>query len=149
MKFRPVPFAAIFLLFVCSWSQAQDQKPNFSGNWVLDKEKSELGPMNTQGNRRSRRSDEDKGQTEGAGEGGERRPRGGMFDSMVIEHNEPHLTIKRKTNFRGDGDQGGTQPLGRWCNDDRGGDDEGRAQRRNAQNGVQQTTLQLEVCVQH
>jgi len=102
MKFRPVPFAAIFLLFVCSWSQAQDQKPNFSGNWVLDKEKSELGPMNTQGNRRSRRSDEDKGQTEGTGEGGERRPRSGMFDSVTIEHNEPHLTIKRKMNFRGE-----------------------------------------------
>jgi hypothetical protein len=102
MKSKPVLFVAIFLSFVCSWSQAQDQKPNFSGNWVLDKEKSELGPMNGQGNRRPRRSDEDKGQAEGAGEGGERRPRGGMFDSVTIEHNEPVLIIKRKANFRGE-----------------------------------------------
>src|SRR5262245_4682420 len=86
-------FAAVCLLLSSLLIHAQDQKPNFSGTWTLDREKSELGARGGEWDR----------PPEGAGEGqGGRRPRGGMFDSMVIEHKDPNLTIKRKMNFQGE-----------------------------------------------
>ena len=86
-------------LFLCT-ILAQDQKPNFSGNWVLDREKSEFGPRNGESERRPRRDSKEREGTNEREAG--RRPRGGMFDSMIIEHNEPNLVIKRKTNFQGE-----------------------------------------------
>ena len=67
-------FASLFICLNMAW--AQNEKPNFTGTWKLDKEKSEMGTR------------------EGYG-----RFRGGMFDSLVIEHNEPTLIIKRKMNL--------------------------------------------------
>jgi hypothetical protein len=100
-------FPVILTFLFLSSIPAQDQKPNFSGTWTLDKEKSELGPRNGESERRprsdSREKQGGKEPREGAKEGeGGRRPRGGMFDSMSIEHNEPNLTIKRKMNFQGE-----------------------------------------------
>jgi hypothetical protein len=107
MKIKQWLVPVIPLLFFFSYIQAQDQKPNFSGTWALDKEKSELGPRNPESGRRPggdvKEGDGAKQPREGANDGeGGRRPRGGMFDSMTIEHNEPHLTIKRKMNFQGE-----------------------------------------------
>jgi hypothetical protein len=105
MKIKQQLFPVILTLLFLSSIRAQDQKPNFSGTWTLDREKSELGPRNGESERRPRSDPKEKqgGKEEGAKEGeGGRRPRGVMFDSMIIEHNEPNLTIKRKMNFQGE-----------------------------------------------
>jgi hypothetical protein len=104
MKIKQGLLPVIPLLFFLSYIHAQDQKPNFSGTWTLDKEKSDLGPRNPESGRRPGGEGEGgKQPREGANDGeGGRRPRGGMFDSMTIEHNDPHLTIKRKMNFQGE-----------------------------------------------
>jgi hypothetical protein len=72
MKIKQVALTLASWLIGLNVAWAQNDKPNFSGTWKLDKEKSELG----------------------TDEGG--RFRGGMFDSLVIEHKEPKLAIKRK-----------------------------------------------------
>jgi hypothetical protein len=64
-----------FLLVCLQGGWAQSQKPDFSGTWKLDKEKSDVGTEERGG-----------------------RFRGGMFDSIVIEHKDPELVIKRKMN---------------------------------------------------
>ena len=73
MKIKQAALTLSSLLLCLNIVLAQDEKPNFSGIWKLDKEKSEMGTSE---------------------EGG--RFRGGMFDSLVVEHKEPKLTIKRK-----------------------------------------------------
>ncbi len=78
MKTKQAMLTLITFLIPFAYINAQSEKPNFSGTWKLDKEKSELG-----GER---------------GEGSGRRM-GGMFDFLVIEHNEPKLIIKRKMSF--------------------------------------------------
>jgi hypothetical protein len=107
MKISPGLFLVICSLLSFSWLEAQDQKPNFSGTWAIDREKSEFGPRGGERDRPPGGDDrEQQGKRppkEGVNEGeGGRRPTGGMFDSMVIEHKEPNLTIKRKMNFRGE-----------------------------------------------
>jgi hypothetical protein len=73
MKIRQAALTLASLFICCNMAGAQSEKPNFSGNWKLDREKSELGTR------------------EGGG-----RFRGGMPDSVIIEHKEPQLIIKRK-----------------------------------------------------
>ena len=80
MKTKQSMLSIIIVLIASAHTHAQSEKSNFSGTWKLDKEKSVLGG--------------------GGGEGGGRRM-GGMFDSLVIEHNEPKLIIKRKMNLPG------------------------------------------------
>jgi hypothetical protein len=107
MNIKRELFPIVCLLFSFLPIHAQDQKPNFSGTWAIDREKSEFGPWS--GERDKPPGGDDREQQgrrpprEGANEGeGGRRPRGGTFDSMVIEHKEPNLTIKRKMSFRGE-----------------------------------------------
>jgi hypothetical protein len=107
MKIKQGLLPVISLLAFFPFMQAQNQQPNFSGTWAIDREKSELGPRNGESRRRPGKDvrDEEGGRQprEGASEGeGSRRPRGGMFDSMTIEHNEPNLTIRRKMSFQGE-----------------------------------------------
>ena len=52
MKIKQGLVPVIPLLFFLSYIHAQDQKPNFSGTWTLDKEKSDLGPRNPESGRR-------------------------------------------------------------------------------------------------
>jgi hypothetical protein len=66
-----LPLASLLMCLQVGWAQAQ--KPDFSGTWKLDKEKSEVGNEERNG-----------------------RFRGGMFDSLVIEHKDPELIIRRK-----------------------------------------------------
>ncbi|PYV36974.1 MAG: hypothetical protein DMG06_29265 [Acidobacteria bacterium] len=73
MKIKQAGLTLASFLICLNVAWAQDEKPNFSGTWKLDKEKSEMGT------------------SEGGG-----RSWGRMFDSLVIEHKEPKLSIKRK-----------------------------------------------------
>ena len=52
MKIKQGLLPVVPLLFFLSYIHAQDQKPNFSGTWTLDKEKSDLGPRNPESGRR-------------------------------------------------------------------------------------------------
>jgi len=70
-----LPFVALVLIF------AQGAKPDFSGVWNLDKDKSEMGGGS------------------GGGSGGGPRM---MSPSMTIEHKDPQLIIKRKFEFQGE-----------------------------------------------
>ena len=74
MKTKKAGLLLLFLFNISPWLLAGDSKPNFTGAWVLDKDKSELGER-----------------PEGRG-----RPPGMLFDSPVIEHEGPKLTVKRK-----------------------------------------------------
>jgi hypothetical protein len=69
-----LPLASLLVCLHVGW--AQSQEPDFSGTWKLDKEKSDVATEERNG-----------------------RFRGGMFDSLVIEHKEPELVIKRKMNL--------------------------------------------------
>jgi hypothetical protein len=79
MKVKRQGLSLIFGLLSVTIAMAQQSKPNFSGNWTLDRTKSELGD---------------------AGGGGGRRA--GMFGSLAIEHSANSLTLKRKINFQGE-----------------------------------------------
>jgi hypothetical protein len=87
MKIKQGLLPVISLLFSLSYIHAQDQKPNFSGTWTLDKEKSDLGPRNPESGRRPggdlKEGEGGKQPREGANDGRVGRPRGGMFDSMI------------------------------------------------------------------
>lgn len=74
MNIKQAALTLASLLMCLNAARAQNEKPNFSGSWKLDKQQSELGT-----------DERDVG-----------RFRGGTFDSLVIEHKEPKLTIKRK-----------------------------------------------------
>ena len=89
MKTKQGLFPIICLLLFFSSILAQDQKPNFSGTWAINREKSEFGARNGDTERRPggdvRDGEGGKQPREGSSEGdGGRRPRGGMFDSMTI-----------------------------------------------------------------
>ena len=76
MKLNRLMLSIASLLVCLHVGWAQDQRPDFSGTWKLDKEKSDVGAEERNG-----------------------RFRGGMFDSLVIEHKDPELIIKRKMNL--------------------------------------------------
>ena len=87
------------------------EKPDFSGTWTLDPEKSEMG----RGGRGPGSGRFGAGRGAGrSGEGGRQRRggpgrrgmgsmgRGGMMGPLTIDHQEPLLVIKRTMNFRGE-----------------------------------------------
>jgi len=110
MKVKLGALALLITLHCAAVGSSVEGKPNFSGSWTLDKEKSDLGSQ---------------GQGGGAGRGGERggifgggipglgggrsgggsRPGGGgtagsgmggfVPTSLVIDHEEPNLTVKK------------------------------------------------------
>ena len=78
MKSRRVSLAAGILLLFVATGFGQDSKPNFSGDWTLDREKSELG------------------------EGGPGRGRGMGMGSFSITQEGDSLVVKRKVEFQGE-----------------------------------------------
>lgn len=83
MKSRLVNVATMFLLYVAVAS-AQDTKPNFSGDWTLDREKSEMGEPRP------------------GGGGGGGRGRGMGMGSFSITHDGDAVVVKRKVEFQGE-----------------------------------------------
>jgi hypothetical protein len=81
MKSRRVSVAAMMLLFCVAVGFGEDMKPNFTGDWTLDREKSEMG----EGPR-----------------GGGGRGRGMGISSLSIAHEGDTLVMKRKVEFQGE-----------------------------------------------
>ena len=77
MRTRLLALASSIFLVAGAAIFAQGGKPDLSGTWNLDKEKSEMG----------------------GGPGGGQRM---VSPSMTIEHKDPQLTIKRKFEFQGE-----------------------------------------------
>lgn len=77
MKIRESVLTSALLFVAGAAVFAQGGKPDFTGTWNLDKEKSEMG----------------------GGPGGGQRM---VSPSMTIEHKDPQLTIKRKFEFQGE-----------------------------------------------
>ena len=71
------------LLLYAVVALAQDMKPNFAGDWALDREKSEMGEPRP-----------------GGGGGG--RGRGMGMGSFSITHDGDALVVKRKVEFQGE-----------------------------------------------
>jgi hypothetical protein len=84
MNAKTAGFSLVSIFLLLNLLMAQDSKPNLSGTWTLDREKSELGQRGG-----------------GRGEGGQGRGQG-MFGNLVIEHSGAALTVKRKVNFQGE-----------------------------------------------
>jgi hypothetical protein len=75
--------AGVLLLFFGAVALGQDTKPNFTGDWTLDREKSEMGEPGP-----------------GAGGGGG-RGRGMGMGSFSIAHDGDMVVVKRKMEFQG------------------------------------------------
>ena len=85
MKSRLEGVITLLLLYaVVAW--AQDTKPNFAGEWTLDREKSEMGEP----------------RPGGGGGGGGGRGRGMGMGSFSITHDGDALVVKRKVEFQGE-----------------------------------------------
>ena len=82
MKSRRVSVAMTTLLLCVAVAFGQDTKPNFTGDWTLDREKSEMGEP-------------------GPGGGGG-RGRGMGMGSFSITHEGDVLALKRKVEFQGE-----------------------------------------------
>lgn len=76
--------ATMILLLGVVAALAQDTKPNFTGDWVLDREKSEMGDARP------------------GGRGGGGRGRGMGMGSFSLAHEGDALVIKRKMEFQGE-----------------------------------------------
>jgi hypothetical protein len=72
----------MMLLLCVAMTLGQDAKPNFAGEWTLDREKSEMG--------------------EPRPEGGGGRGRGMGMGSFWITHDGDALVVKRKVEFQGE-----------------------------------------------
>ncbi|MCI0628869.1 MAG: hypothetical protein L0387_45700 [Acidobacteria bacterium] len=81
MKSRLAGVSMMMLLLCVAVVFGQDAKPNFSGAWALDRDKSELG--------------------ERAGGGGGGRGMG-MMGSVIVTHDGDALVLKRKIDFQGE-----------------------------------------------
>ena len=83
MRMR-VSLAPLMLLLCAVVALGQDAKPNFSGDWTLDREKSEMGEPRP------------------GGGGGGGRGRGMGMGSFSITHDGDALVVKRKVEFQGE-----------------------------------------------
>ena len=83
MKTR-VSVASLILLFWVAAAFGQDAKPNFTGDWTLDREKSEMGEPRP------------------GGGGGGGRGRGMGMGSFSITQDGDALVLKRKVEFQGE-----------------------------------------------
>ncbi|MGH9425464.1 MAG: hypothetical protein ACRD2L_04050, partial [Terriglobia bacterium] len=84
MKSRRVSVATMMLLLCVVLGFGQDTKPNFTGDWTLDREKSEMG------------------QPRQGGGGGGGRGRGMGMGSFSITHDGDAMVLKRKVEFQGE-----------------------------------------------
>ena len=82
MKSRRMSIATMMLLLCVAVAFGQDTKPNFTGDWTLDREKSEMGEP-------------------GPGGGGG-RGRGMGMGSFSITHEGDAVVVKRKVEFQGE-----------------------------------------------
>ena len=82
MMKRRVSVAALMLLLGVAAAFGQDAKPNFTGDWTLDREKSEMGEPRSGG---------------GGGRG-----RGMGMGSFSITQDGDALVLKRKVEFQGE-----------------------------------------------
>jgi hypothetical protein len=82
MKKRQMSAATLMLFFCVAVAFAQEAKPNFTGDWTLDREKSEMGEP--------RRG------------GGGGRGRGMGMGSFSITQDGDTLVLKRKVEFQGE-----------------------------------------------
>ena len=85
MKSRLGCIATMLLLYVAI-TLGQDAKPNFAGEWTLDREKSEMGEP----------------RPGGGGGGGRGRGMGMGMGSFSITHDGDALVVKRKVEFQGE-----------------------------------------------
>ena len=83
MRMR-VSLAPLMLLLCAVVALGQDAKPNFSGDWTLDREKSEMGEPRQ------------------GGGGGGGRGRGMGMGSFSITQDGDSLVLKRKVEFQGE-----------------------------------------------
>ncbi len=123
MKVRQGQLNLAAALLCVAIGYSAETKPNFSGTWTLDKDKSDLGRMNGERAGRQRMGEEGGARTgggprepgsgggpEGPGVGGQPRSGGGsgrpgmglLASSITIEHEDPQLVIKRKMSFNGE-----------------------------------------------
>ena len=84
MKSRLMSVTTLLVLYV-AMALGQDMKPNFAGEWTLDREKSEMGEPRP-----------------GGGGGGGGRGRGMGMGSFSITHDGDALVVKRKVEFQGE-----------------------------------------------
>src|SRR5687768_10301344 len=84
MKSRPVSVVMMLIVFVAV-ALGQDTKPNFTGEWTLDREKSEMGEPRP-----------------GGGGGGGGRGRGMGMGSISITQDGDALVLKRKVELQGE-----------------------------------------------
>lgn len=78
--------AATMLLLCVAVALGQDTKPNFTGEWTLDREKSEMGEP----------------RPGGGGGGGRGRGMGMGMGSFSITHDGDTVVVKRKVEFQGE-----------------------------------------------
>ena len=103
---RAVVFSAILVLGL-SVELLAGEKPNFSGTWILDPERSEMGRGGRGsgtvrfGAGRSREGGRQRGGGPGR-RGMGRMGRGGMRGPLTIDHKEGMLVIRQTLNFRGE-----------------------------------------------
>jgi hypothetical protein len=100
MKVRIAGIILSLLFLLCGYALPQDGKPNFSGSWTLDREKSDLGNFGGEAQRPSERKGGNPSERGGSRMGGPGMGRTPM--SLVIEHEEPRIVIKRKMIVEGE-----------------------------------------------
>lgn len=101
---------ALVLVVLCTaFGLSEEAKPNFSGTWTLDKNKSDLGNMSRRGGDGShgggglgRVLGGLGGRSGRSGSGSSASGTGMPANSLVIEHEEPNLVIKHKMNADGE-----------------------------------------------
>jgi len=97
MNSRRVSLAtAVLLLFVAA-ALGQDAKPNFSGDWTLDREKSDIGEGGPRGG-----GPRGGGPREGGPRGGPGGGRGMGMGSFSIIQEGDSMVVKRKLEFQGE-----------------------------------------------
>ncbi len=103
---RAITFSVILFLGL-SLVVLAGEKPNFSGTWTLDPERSELGRGGRgPGSGRFGAGRPGEGARQGSGGPGRRgmgrRGRGGTRGPLTIDHKEQQLVIKQSMNFGGE-----------------------------------------------
>jgi len=103
---RAITFSVILFMGL-SLVVLAGEKPNFSGTWTLDPERSEMGRGGRgPGSGRFGAGGPGEGARQGRGGSGRRgmgrRGRGGMSGPLTIDHKDQQLVIKQTMNFGGE-----------------------------------------------
>jgi hypothetical protein len=100
MKTKNTMWTFLLLGILGGFVFAQIEKPNFSGTWLFDKEKSDLGASGGEGQRPPERDKQGDPANQRSRMGGPGMPR--VPAKIVIEHKDPQLFIKRTMVFGGE-----------------------------------------------